>query len=218
MVRVAYDGSWFDNLDDTLVWDSPLRLTDSTSAPGPRAHGAVAVEHRPDGQRGRLREVRAPHAGHRLRVVRVAEQRRAAAALHDQPDAAAAGAAAGQRPTAEAQIFSANVGLVSRPSDGLAVQRAPAPLRLRQRDAAGRHPAVHQLRHVGEGLRDRRPGAVRARPHDVRRRRDVDAACSRWRSPPATPLNSNGYDAPHLREQRRAASSRSRPTPSATSG
>jgi MtrB/PioB family decaheme-associated outer membrane protein len=34
MLRVAYTGSWFDNLDDTLVWDSPLRLTDSTSAPG----------------------------------------------------------------------------------------------------------------------------------------------------------------------------------------
>ena len=34
MVRVAYDGSWFDNLDETLVWDSPLRLDDSTSAPG----------------------------------------------------------------------------------------------------------------------------------------------------------------------------------------
>ena len=26
MLRVAYDGSWFDNLDPTLVWDSPLRL------------------------------------------------------------------------------------------------------------------------------------------------------------------------------------------------
>ena len=34
MLRVAYNGSWFDNLDDTLVWDSPLRLDDSTSAPG----------------------------------------------------------------------------------------------------------------------------------------------------------------------------------------
>jgi MtrB/PioB family decaheme-associated outer membrane protein len=29
MLRVAYSGSWFDNLDDTLVWDSPLRLDDS---------------------------------------------------------------------------------------------------------------------------------------------------------------------------------------------
>jgi MtrB/PioB family decaheme-associated outer membrane protein len=34
MLRVSYDGSWFDNEDDTLVWDSPLRLDDSTSAPG----------------------------------------------------------------------------------------------------------------------------------------------------------------------------------------
>ena len=34
MFRVAYTGSWFDNIDDTLTWDSPLRLTDSTSAPG----------------------------------------------------------------------------------------------------------------------------------------------------------------------------------------
>jgi MtrB/PioB family decaheme-associated outer membrane protein len=35
MLRVAYNGSWFDNLDPTLIWDSPLRLTDSaTSGPG----------------------------------------------------------------------------------------------------------------------------------------------------------------------------------------
>jgi MtrB/PioB family decaheme-associated outer membrane protein len=34
MLRVAYNGSWFNNLDDTLLWDSPLQLTDSTSAPG----------------------------------------------------------------------------------------------------------------------------------------------------------------------------------------
>ncbi len=35
MLRVAYTGSWFDNLDDTLVWDSPLRLDDHpSSGPG----------------------------------------------------------------------------------------------------------------------------------------------------------------------------------------
>jgi MtrB/PioB family decaheme-associated outer membrane protein len=34
MLRVAYNGSWFDNLDDTLVWDSPLRLQDSATLPG----------------------------------------------------------------------------------------------------------------------------------------------------------------------------------------
>jgi MtrB/PioB family decaheme-associated outer membrane protein len=34
MLRVAYSGSWFDNLAPTLVWDSPLRLDDSATAPG----------------------------------------------------------------------------------------------------------------------------------------------------------------------------------------
>ena len=29
-----YTGSWFNNLDTPLIWDSPLRLDDSTSAPG----------------------------------------------------------------------------------------------------------------------------------------------------------------------------------------
>jgi MtrB/PioB family decaheme-associated outer membrane protein len=34
MLRVAYNGSWFDNLDDTLVWDSPLDLNDAIDNPG----------------------------------------------------------------------------------------------------------------------------------------------------------------------------------------
>ncbi|HMD37012.1 MAG TPA: MtrB/PioB family outer membrane beta-barrel protein [Vicinamibacterales bacterium] len=34
MLRVQYNGSWFNNLADTVTWDSPLRLNDSTSAPG----------------------------------------------------------------------------------------------------------------------------------------------------------------------------------------
>ena len=33
MLRVAYSGSWFDNLDTTLVWDSPLRLDDASGTP-----------------------------------------------------------------------------------------------------------------------------------------------------------------------------------------
>ena len=58
MVSVAYNGSWFDNLDDTLVWDSPLRLDDSTPRrAGPRTHGAVAVEFGADDQRRRPHEV-----------------------------------------------------------------------------------------------------------------------------------------------------------------
>lgn len=33
-LRLGYDGSWFDNEVPTLVWDNPLRLTDSATAPG----------------------------------------------------------------------------------------------------------------------------------------------------------------------------------------
>jgi MtrB/PioB family decaheme-associated outer membrane protein len=40
MVRVGYDGSWFDNLDDTLVWDSPLRLDPIAGTP---AQGRMAL-------------------------------------------------------------------------------------------------------------------------------------------------------------------------------
>jgi MtrB/PioB family decaheme-associated outer membrane protein len=32
MVRLAYDGSWFENSVETLTWDNPLRLTDQTHA------------------------------------------------------------------------------------------------------------------------------------------------------------------------------------------
>jgi MtrB/PioB family decaheme-associated outer membrane protein len=42
MFRVAYDGSWFDNLDDTLVWDNPLRLDDNGTGSGP-GHGRTAL-------------------------------------------------------------------------------------------------------------------------------------------------------------------------------
>jgi MtrB/PioB family decaheme-associated outer membrane protein len=34
MLRVAYDGSWFNNLDPALEWDSPLALTDTAGKPG----------------------------------------------------------------------------------------------------------------------------------------------------------------------------------------
>jgi len=34
MLRLSYNGSWFNNQADTLVWDSPLRIDDSTTAPG----------------------------------------------------------------------------------------------------------------------------------------------------------------------------------------
>ena len=40
MFRVAYSGSWFDNLAPTLVWDSPLRIDDASGTP---AHGRMSL-------------------------------------------------------------------------------------------------------------------------------------------------------------------------------
>ena len=40
MVRVAYSGSWFDNLAPTLVWDSPLKIDDAADKP---AHGRMSL-------------------------------------------------------------------------------------------------------------------------------------------------------------------------------
>ena len=40
MIRGAYSGSSFNNIDDTLTWDNPLVLTDSASASG---HGRTAL-------------------------------------------------------------------------------------------------------------------------------------------------------------------------------
>ena len=34
MLRVVYSGSWFDNLEPVMTWDSPLRLTDVSGNPG----------------------------------------------------------------------------------------------------------------------------------------------------------------------------------------
>ena len=48
MVRLGYDGSWFDNGVETLIWDNPLRLTDQTHANAystgdGSSHGRMAV-------------------------------------------------------------------------------------------------------------------------------------------------------------------------------
>ncbi len=89
MLRVAYSGSWFDNIAPTLVWDSPLRLDDASGAPGTRTHVPLAVELGPDHQLRRVHQAGAQDAGDRLLLLWTVEQRRAAAALHDQLGAAA---------------------------------------------------------------------------------------------------------------------------------
>ena len=115
MVRVAYSGSWFDNLAPTLVWDSPLKIDDVGGQAGARPHVAVAVQLRADDQLRRLHQAGAQDAGHRLLLLRPVEQQRAAAAVHDQYGA-------GDDPLprantdAEAHVFSTNLNLTSHPS------------------------------------------------------------------------------------------------------
>jgi hypothetical protein len=71
MLRVAYTGSWFDNIAPTLIWDSPLRLDDRVRRAGTRTHVALAVELGPDDQRRRLHQAGAKDAGDRLVLVRM---------------------------------------------------------------------------------------------------------------------------------------------------
>ena len=109
------------------------------------------------------------------------------------PTAAAARAAAGHDRRPRPRLLDEPQPGVAA-GDRLAVQRPAAPLRLRQRDAAGRHPAVHQLRHVGR--RRRRRGGPELYAHS-RTTFDADAT---WTG--LLPLaltagythNSGGYD------------------------
>ena len=177
MLRVAYAGSWFDNQDDTLVWDSPLRLTDQTSGGTNPGRGRMALWPTNSANTvsvGGYTKLAQADAAHRLPLVRRLEQRferccrsRSTRAGLPRPGPAARH----HRRVGERRVDEPEPGVARR--RGLAVLRAGAPLRLRQPDAAHRDPAVHQLRHVGEGVADRRAGKLRALAHELRRRRDV---------------------------------------------
>ena len=93
MLRVAYSGSWFDNLAPTLTWDSPLRLDDIAGTPG---RGRMSLWPSNSAQTisfGGYTKL-AQDAGDRLLLLRPVEQRRAAPAVHDQFGGAAVRTAA----------------------------------------------------------------------------------------------------------------------------
>jgi hypothetical protein len=156
MLRVAYNGSWFNNLDDTLVWDSPLRLDDSAERARPRADGVVANQLGADGERRRLLEVR-----RRTQLTGFVSY---GFWNNDQP----------------LQPFTINSALpeirapasdrggrgscvLDQPEPGipsarrLAVRRPRAALRLRQPDAGDDHHGLHRVRHVAFEVLDRWP-------------------------------------------------------------
>ena len=115
MLRVAYDGSWFNNLDDTLVWDSPLRLDDSTSAPGrgrmalwpsnsAQTISAAATRSSRDARRS-PGSCRTASGATTSRCSRSRSTRRCRSSR-----------CRGRRREAEAHVFSTNLNLVSRPA------------------------------------------------------------------------------------------------------
>ena len=115
MLRVGYSGSWFENLDDTLIWDSPLRLTDSSSAPG---RGRMALWPSNSAQTVSI----AGHSKFKHRT-QVSGFLSFGSWNNDEPlqpftiNAALPQFALPRLTTeANAQIFSTNIGLVSRPN------------------------------------------------------------------------------------------------------
>ena len=154
MLRVAYNGSWFDNIAPTLIWDSPLRLDDASGDAGTRTHVPLAVELGPDSQLRRLHQAGAQNAGDGLLLLWTVEQRRAAGTLHDQHGAAAVRAAPRDHRGGSARLLDQPEPQLA-PVDRLAVQRARAQLHLRQPHARDVDHGHGQLRLLGLGRRQR---------------------------------------------------------------
>ena len=164
MLRVAYTGSWFDNLAPTLIWDSPLRLDDAPTIPDGAAWRS-GRRTRPRRSARRLHQAGAANAGDRLVLLRLVEQRRGAAALHDQHGAAEVRAAPRDHRGGSARLLDQPEPHLA-PVDRLAVQRALAQLHLQQPHAGHVDHGHDQLRHLGVDHANRRSGPLRAQPDE----------------------------------------------------
>ena len=142
--------------DADLGQPAPPRRQRRTTA-GTRTHVPLAVELGPDHQLRRLHQAGAQDAGDGLLLLRTVEQRRAAAALHDQLGAAAVRAAPRDHRRGSARLLDQPEPHLA-PVDRLAVQRARAQLHLRQPHARDVDHGHDQLRRLG---RRRRQRAVR---------------------------------------------------------
>ena len=159
MIRGAYGGSWFNNLDDTLTWDNPLVLTDSTSASG---RGRTALW--PSNSVQTLSTAGYAKFARRTQVTGSLafgwwNNDETLLPVHDQQRAAPAPAATRDRRGRSSYHQRERQPCVTS-ARRLAVQHTIAPLRLQQRQPGDCHPAVHQLRHVSCNEHDRRPGPI----------------------------------------------------------
>ncbi len=173
MLRVAYSGSWFDNLAPTLVWDSPLDLDDAVDDPG---RGRMSLW--PSNSAQTISFGGYTKLAHKTQVTGSfsygsMEQRRAAGALHDQRGAAAVRAAPRDHRRGSARLLDQPEPRLA-PVDRLAVQRAGAQLHLQQPHAGDVDHEHDQLRRRGLDDANGRSGPLRAQPDELRRRRHVD--------------------------------------------
>ena len=174
MLRVGYDGSWFTNNDDTLVWDSPLRLDDSSSS-GP-GRGRMSLwptnqAHTFSIAGSRKLPARTQFTGFLSYGVWSNDSTLQPFTINSQLPPIAL-----PRPTTEGQVnvFSTNFGLVSRPADDWRVTA-----RVRTYNFDNQTPAtpIRQFISYDNSVKhpvDRRPIRAVARPGDHHRRRDVD--------------------------------------------
>ena len=190
----ATTGSWFDNLDDTLVWDSPLRLDDSTSAPG---RGRMALWPSNSAQTvsvgGYTKLARRTQLTGFVSfgvwsndeplqpfTINPTLPQLALPRAHDRGEA--------QRLLDQPQPRVAAV----RPTGGSArgCGTTTTTTRRRTRPSRSSSTTTRPSRHSSTGG----PEPFAHSRHDVRRRRDVDAGCSRSRSRLGYTHNGNGYD------------------------
>jgi MtrB/PioB family decaheme-associated outer membrane protein len=162
LVRVAYDGSWYDNLEDTLVWDSPLRLDPIVGGP---AQGRMA-----------LWPSNTAHTVSAAGNLRLARRTQATAFVsfgsrsNDQPllpftinPALSVPALPRATTEGEAQIFAANLSLVSRP---IADWRFSARLRRYDFNNETPHAAIPQFVSYDASLRASPTGGPELFAHD----------------------------------------------------
>ena len=143
MLRVAYTGSWFDNLAPTLVLGQPAPPERHRRHARTRTHVTLAVELGPDRQRRRVHQAVAEDAADWFLLLRIVEQRRAAGAVHHQLGGHADRAAARQRRRRGARVLDEPESDIAH--DRLAVRRAPPQLHLRQPHAGDEHHGLRRL-------------------------------------------------------------------------
>ena len=203
MLRVAYNGSWFDNLDDTLVWDSPLRLTDIAGGPG---RGPMALW--PSNSAQTVSAAGYAKFAHRTQVTGFVSF---GSRSNDEPlQPFTINTALPQltlpRATAEAEaqhlLHATSAWCRARATDWRFSARLRT-LRLQQPDTPAT--AIPQFINYDTSVATRSTGGpelVRAQPHHLRRRRDVDrpaAAGAHGRLHPQP----QRLRPPHLREHER---------------